>query len=129
MSKEVLSEGTGVTPQEGHTVFAHYTGTLENGEVFDSSRGKPHRAEHGFYFTLGAGEVIRGWDVGLASMRVGEKARLKLAPEYAYGENGAPGTIIGKNATLIFEMELLDSRVITPAERRAIDDKVASLRR
>ena len=68
MSKEVLSEGTGVTPQEGHTVFAHYTGTLENGEVFDSSRGKPHRAEHGFYFTLGAGEVIRGWDVGLESI-------------------------------------------------------------
>ena len=90
-----------------------------------------HSRERGTDSALvnGVHTIQRGWDVGLASMRVGEKARLKLAPEYAYGENGAPGTIIGKNATLIFEMELLDSRVITPAERRAIDDKVASLRR
>ena len=54
------------------TVFAHYTGKLQTGEVFDSSRGKPHRAEFGFFFQLGQGQVIQGWDVGFANMSIGE---------------------------------------------------------
>ena len=64
----------------------------------------------------------------MSTLQVGEKARLKLKPEYGYGAGGAPGTIIGPNAVLVFEMELLDSRCLTGAERRAIDAKVAALR-
>ena len=89
-------------PPSGHVVSAHYTGRLLDGTKFDSSvdRGKP------FSFTIGTGQVIQGWDQGFASMKVGEKAVLKCAPEYAYGKSGSPPKIPG-NATLEFEVELL----------------------
>ena len=110
------------------TVFAHYTGKLENGQVFDSTAGKPHRQKHGFYFTPGAGEVIAGWDVGFGSMSVGEKAVLTLRHDYAYGEGGMPAAGIPPAATLVFEVELIGARVVSAAERQAIDQEGASLR-
>jgi len=93
--------------KNGDTVFVHYTGTLENGTKFDSSvdRGEP------FDFVVGAGRVIKGWDQGLLGMKVGEKKRLVLPPDLAYGPSGvtAPdGTVvIPANATLIFDIELV----------------------
>uniref|UniRef100_A0A3B4A361 peptidylprolyl isomerase n=1 Tax=Periophthalmus magnuspinnatus TaxID=409849 RepID=A0A3B4A361_9GOBI len=89
-------------PHRGQKVSVHYTGTLTNGEKFDSSkdRGRP------FEFTLGQGEVIKGWDEGVAQMCVGEVARLTCTPDYAYGARGYP-PVIPPNATLVFEVELL----------------------
>ena len=102
---EKLTEGTGDTPKSGDTVVVHYTGRLLDGTKFDSSvdRGKP------FEFTLGRGQVIQGWDLGVATMKVGDKIRLTLPPELAYGPRGAGG-VIPPNATLVFEVELLDIR-------------------
>ena len=100
---EILKEGTGAESQNGDVVAVHYTGTLEDGTKFDSSldRGTP------FSFTLGSGQVIAGWDMGVLSMKVGEKRKLIIPSELGYGENGTPGGPIPPNATLIFEIELL----------------------
>lgn len=100
---EVLRPGDGATfPKKGQTVIVHYVGTLTNGQKFDSSRdrGQP------FKFKIGSGEVIRGWDEGVAQMSVGEVAKLTCTPDYAYGAKGYPG-VIPPNSTLIFEVELL----------------------
>ncbi|XP_076665368.1 peptidyl-prolyl cis-trans isomerase Fkbp12 isoform X2 [Andrena cerasifolii] len=100
---EVLSPGDGQTyPKVGQTVVVHYTGYLESGQKFDSSRdrGVP------FSFKIGNGEVIRGWDCGVIRMCVGERARLTCSPDFAYGSRGHPG-IIPQNAVLIFDVELL----------------------
>ncbi len=98
-----FEEGAGATPQKGQTVSVHYTGWLEDGTMFDSSllRAQP------FSFLVGTGQVIPGWDEGVGSMKVGGKRQLVIPADLAYGENGAGG-VIPPNATLIFEVELLD---------------------
>ncbi len=98
----ILKPGAGQMPKSGQKVNVHYSGWLTNGDMFDSSvdRGKP------FSFVLGQGRVIKGWDEGVALMKVGEKRLLIIPPELGYGANGAGGVIPG-NATLLFEVELL----------------------
>ncbi len=95
--------GTGATAVAGKPVKVHYTGWLTNGKKFDSSvdRGQP------FVFPLGGGQVIKGWDEGVAGMKVGGKRQLRIPPELGYGARGAGGAI-PPNATLIFDVELLD---------------------
>lgn len=102
MKVEIVKEGSGEGAKSGDAVTVNYVGKLESGVTFDSSidRGKP------FSFTLGDGAVIQGWDLGLAGMKVGEKRKLTIPPELAYGQNGA-GNAIPPNATLIFEVDML----------------------
>ena len=96
------SLGSGREVKSGDTISIHYTGTLENGKVFDSSRtrGQP------FETKIGVGQLIKGWDMGIPGMKVGGKRKLTIPYDLAYGENGIPGTIPGK-ATLIFDVELM----------------------
>lgn len=100
--KEDLVVGTGAEAVSGKRVSVHYTGTLTDGKKFDSSVGRAP-----FPFQLGAGQVIQGWDQGVAGMKVGGKRRLTIPPELAYGKRGFPGAI-PPDATLVFEVELLE---------------------
>jgi FKBP-type peptidyl-prolyl cis-trans isomerase len=97
--------GTGVTAKAGDRVSVQYTGWLENGTKFDSSRDR----NQPFEFQLGAGSVIRGWDEGVEGMRVGGRRRLVIPPELGYGAR-AVGGVIPANSTLVFEVELLSVR-------------------
>lgn len=104
--KLVKREGTGKElPSTGDKVFVHYVGTLADGTLFDSSRDRQDR----FSFELGKGQVIKAWDIGVATMKVGEVCQLICKPEYAYGAAGSPPKI-PPNATLIFEIELFEFR-------------------
>jgi len=97
--------GTGESPKPGQMVTVHYTGTLENGTKFDSSvdRGQP------FVFPIAEGRVIKGWDEGVMTMKIGGKRKLTIPPDLGYGARGAGG-VIPPNATLIFEVELLGAK-------------------
>jgi peptidylprolyl isomerase len=97
--------GTGASPKQGQTAVVHYTGWLVDGKKFDSSkdRGQP------FSFALGRGQVIKGWDEGVATMKVGGTRKLVIPPDLGYGARGAGG-VIPPNATLTFEVELLEIR-------------------
>ena len=107
LSHEDTVVGSGASPQTGQTCVMHYTGWLwtngQKGTKFDSSvdRGRP------FQFTIGRGQVIKGWDEGVASMKIGGKRTLLIPPELGYGARGAGG-VIPPNATLLFDVELLD---------------------
>lgn len=99
---EDIEVGGGQEVKNGDMVSVDYTGTLEDGTVFDSSQGREP-----FTFTLGAGDVIAGWDQGILGMKVGGERKLTIPPELAYGETGS-GSKIPPNATLIFTVELLE---------------------
>jgi FKBP-type peptidyl-prolyl cis-trans isomerase len=101
--KEDIVVGSGATAVAGQDVVVHYVGRLANGTQFDSSRARRDPLD----FSLGAGDVIKGWDEGVPGMKVGGKRRLTIPPELAYGAHGLAG-VIPPNATLVFEVELLE---------------------
>jgi peptidylprolyl isomerase len=105
LSMEDLKVGNGTEAKAGKTVSVHYVGTLTSGKKFDSSRdrGSP------FEFKLGAGQVIKGWDEGVAGMKIGGLRKLTIPPEMGYGKGGFP-PVIPPDSTLVFEVELLGVR-------------------
>eukprot|EP01066_Platyproteum_vivax_P003424 Platyproteum_vivax@DN14343_c0_g1_i1.p1 len=110
--KELITSGEGETPQDGFDVTVHYTGTLEDGTKFDSSRDR----DSPFKFQLGVGQVIKGWDVGVKSMQKNERAKFTIKSDYGYGSSGA-GPTIPPNATLIFDVELINFAPGAPKKR------------
>ena len=100
----ISAEGAGDKPKPGSHVKVHYTGKLENGTVFDSS----HKRNQPLDFQLGVGQVIKGWDEGIALLSKGGKATLVIPPDLGYGNRAVGGSLIPANSTLIFEVELVD---------------------
>ena len=102
MNVEITQQGSGAVVKKGDKIKAHYTGKLSDGQIFDSSvaRGQP------LEFTVGVGQVIKGWDEGFVGLAVGTKGVITCPPDYAYGAAGAGG-VIPPNATLIFEIEVV----------------------
>ena len=98
-----LQVGTGAEAKTGNRVTVHYRGTLTDGKQFDASYDR----KEPFTFVLGAGQVIKGWDQGVAGMKVGGKRKLTIPPDLGYGARGAGGGVIPPNATFVFEVELL----------------------
>lgn len=98
-----MREGEGVVPKKGDKVTVHYEGRLEDGSVFDSS----YERDDKFTITIGVGQVIKGWDEGIMTMKVGEKADLVIKSDYGYGDSGSPPKIPG-GATLIFTVEVFN---------------------
>jgi FKBP-type peptidyl-prolyl cis-trans isomerase FkpA len=103
MQIEELTVGTGIEAQKGQMAVVHYTGWLTDGTKFDSSKDR----NDPFSFALGGGTVIKGWDEGVVGMKIGGKRKLTIPPHMGYGARGAGG-VIPPNATLVFEVELLD---------------------
>jgi FKBP-type peptidyl-prolyl cis-trans isomerase len=101
-----IQVGTGAEATAGKQVSVHYTGWLQNGTEFDSSRGRGEPIQ----LTLGSGQVIPGWEEGLTGMKVGGQRQLIIPPNLAYGDQGAGGGVIPPNATLIFDVELVDAQ-------------------
>lgn len=118
---EVTHEGTGTIAENGMQVQVHYTGTLQDGTVFDSSRtrGEP------LAFVLGEGRVIQGWEQGIAGMRVGEKRILTIPPELGYGAQGAGG-VIPPNATLVFDVELMGAIAAPKLTNIGVEDMITA---
>ncbi len=113
---EVTREGTGIAASKGTKVTVHYTGKLLDGTVFDSSRDR----NRPFSFVLGSGQVIKGWDQGIEGMKVGGQRTLTIPPELGYGTRGA-GNVIPPNATLIFDVELLDVQQVASLSQLSND--------
>lgn len=106
-----------VVAKAGDIVWVHYEGRLENGQKFDSSRDHVETSMSGIEFQLGAGHVIKGWDEGVAGMKLGDKRTLIIPPQLGYGEKGAGGVIPG-GATLTFDVELMGLRQAPPQEQQ-----------
>ena len=103
----IIEKETGTaTVESGDTVWVHYAGRLENGTEFDNSTKHAETRRDGISFTIGAGQVIKGWDEGITGMKVGDKRQLVIPPQLGYGAQGA-GATIPPNATLIFDVELI----------------------
>jgi len=124
LMKEILKEGNGKKAEIGFTVKVNYIGTLETGEIFDSSltRNEP------YMFTIGEGKVIKGWEIGVKTMKIGEKSKFSIFPEYAYKKKGIP-PIIPPNAKLTFEIELLDIIEISETEKKLKKKSLAEIPR
>ena len=110
----IITTGKGdAAAKAGDLVWVHYTGKLADGTKFDSSRDHMETANSGIEFPLGAGQVIKGWDEGIAGMKIGDKRTLIIPPQLGYGEKGAGG-VIPPNATLTFDVELVGLRQAPP---------------
>ncbi|CAK9174088.1 unnamed protein product [Ilex paraguariensis] len=107
VEKELIREGTGAKPTAGQNVTVHCTGFGKNGDLSQKFWSTKDPGQTPFTFKIGQGSVIRGWDEGVMGMQLGEFARLRCSPDYAYGANGFPTWGIEPNSVLIFEIELL----------------------